>query len=150
MGLEVVDFLDDGMGNSPTCVKTQEPQAAVLGWRICGHKSSCGGDDGLTFLGPQHTGGNWNDSWVQGCWDIKNNLNRWVCVEFSWDAINERAKLWIDDTLMIDRHACSDFANTLSTFILSGWSSCYENNVDAVTYYADNIVIATDYIGPVN
>jgi len=87
------------------------------------------------------------------CFGIKDNLNRWVKVEWAYKINSEsdgRVSLWIDDVqLMKDELLPPDSRYmSINKVILSGYMSTNRNY--KVGYYIDDIIITDDYDTPID
>jgi hypothetical protein len=88
----------------------------------------------------------WGPTDASDCWNIKAHLNEWYCVEWMWDLEGHQVKFWVDGSLKITRDMYECLHSSISTVIISGWNS--RNYGDEATFWVDNIVISSDYIGP--
>jgi hypothetical protein len=75
-----------------------------------------------------------------------NHLNEWVLVEWKVDFANDRSSLWINEVPhLIDWSV--DWSPTYATsVIISGWRSLGTQNDQS--YWIDDFVVSTNYIGP--
>ena len=57
------------------------------------------------------------------CYNLRNNLNRWQCVEFMADAANDRYSQWIDGDLKVNNASTSISQTDFKRIQISGFSS---------------------------
>jgi hypothetical protein len=79
------------------------------------------------------------------CYNLRNNLNRWQCVEFMADAANDRYSQWIDGDLKVNNASTSISQTDFKRIQISGFSSFLRNFTG--DFYIDDIVVADSYIG---
>jgi hypothetical protein len=94
-----------------------------------------------------HSGGEdaYGSSSASKCWNILDNLGKWILFEVMWDLPGKRGKIWVDEDLIIDREICQTNVNDISKVHLMLWDSTNTTQHDV---YIDNIVISESYIGP--
>ncbi len=101
--------------------------------------------DELYMVGPATAG---------ECWNIEANTNAWHAHEFMFErhsATEYHYKHWVDEVLHADRvltNANIRDVGTWTNLHLDQWLSTGAGVAQEVKTYVDNVVIATDYIGP--
>ncbi|MEI9475729.1 MAG: hypothetical protein WCO26_04045 [Deltaproteobacteria bacterium] len=94
------------------------------------------------------------NSGIQPCFNILQNLNRWICMEFMLDLPNQRWAVWIDGVQKVGTNgngvSQAIRVRDIHTLIISGFRSGGSPYIDnrSEEYYIDDIVIADQYIGP--
>ncbi len=117
----------------------------------------CGDAGGGTTVFAFHSShaGDGDDEWQIGsnspedCWFIEQHLNEWHCYEWMFDLDNDKRKLWIDGDLRMDR----DMVESAWDYIDWMFMVLYMNSDavnDEIKVYFDDIVLSTEYIGPIS
>lgn len=88
-------------------------------------------------------------TYPEGCYNLLQHLNKWLCVEFLMDTNTDTVKIWIDGTLVYqgtDRITQNNFTKIIfSNYMSSEGGSGFDTG-----YYIDNIVVSDSYIGPIS
>lgn len=79
------------------------------------------------------------------CYNLRENLNRWQCVEFMVDAVNDTYSHWVDGDLKVDNAITPVTQADFTRIIVSGFSSFLRDFTG--DFYIDDIVVADSYIG---
>jgi len=103
------------------------------------------------FFLPQSGSDEWHECVPTPCYNLLQNLNKWICVEFEFDAANNKYSVWIDGQNYINRcsgvtHKITDEQSDFRSIQFSAWSSV-DNGYSAL-FWIDDIVVSDSYIGP--
>ena len=93
------------------------------------------------------------NSGIQPCFNILQNLNTWICMEFMLDLPGQKWAVWINGAQRVGTNgngvsqaiSVSDIHSLIISGFRSGGSPYIDNRTEE--FYIDDIVIADQYIG---
>ena len=113
---------------------------------ICGYGQ--GGTTPYMFFNCQNYNNECTVDAPAGCYNLLDHLEEWQAVEFMMDAANKKYSIWINGTNYVNNVTVPMSQSNFTMIQFSQFASDCGGTGFNTTYYVDDIIIGTDYIGP--